>query len=80
MSKQDAAIIKRGLKRIMLALATTIAFVAALWGFYLVAVTDGYVAVATFIVSMLTLFFAFVLLYAQGMTRKSRAKGQGDGK
>lgn len=80
MKETDKRILKRGLKRVLMSLATTIAFLAALYGFYLVAVTEGYVAVLTFIFSLMILGYALVLLYAQGITRKSQSEGQGEDK
>jgi len=67
-NKQDARILKRGLKRTMLALWTVMQFAIAMLGFITVATAPGYLAVVLFFVSVLILVIAIVLLYAQGIT------------
>ena len=69
MSKTNVKILKRGLKRIALALLITASFALAVAGFIGVAFTSGYLAVLLFLASVLVLAIAFVLLYGYGMNR-----------
>ena len=72
MSKTNGKILKRGLKRIALALLTTASFVLAVAGFIGVAFVPGYLAVLLFLVSVFVLAIAFTMLYGYGMNNQPR--------
>ena len=78
MNKTDGKILKRGLKRMSLALMTAAIFVTSVLGFIKVAFVPGYLAVALFLGSVVALGMALVLLYAQGINRKIRTESKGD--
>ena len=65
--KRNARIVRKGLKRTVLALMTAATFAASVFGFITVASAPGYLAVLLFFTSIVALGFAFVLLYAQGI-------------
>ena len=67
--KNDARTVAVGLKRTLLALVTAAIIVGSVIGFIAVAEATGYIAVLLFFASILGLLGAFVLLYAQGITR-----------
>lgn len=79
-TRSDAVALKRGLKRMMIALLTVVLFGIAVFGFIVTAISPGYLAVLLFIASIVALIFAFVFLYAQGLTRKPHVESQGDDK
>ena len=76
-AKLDAAIMKRGLKRMGIALLTTVEFIGAVFGFIWTTFLPGYLAVLAFLASDFVLVCAICMLYAQGITRKGI---QGDNK
>ena len=65
--ERNAQIVRRGLKRILLALMTAAMFVISVVGFIAVATAPGYLAVLLFFASVATLGCVFILLYAQGI-------------
>ena len=79
MSKTDEKILRRGLKRMALALLTTALFAIAVAGLVTVAFVSGYWAVLLFFVSLYVMAIALSLLYAQGITRKQNGS-QGESK
>lgn len=78
MSKTDVNALKRGLRRMTLALYTAVTFAVSLVGFIAVAMVPGYLAVLLFFVSIFVAGFSFILLYAQGIVREKTKKGQGE--
>lgn len=66
-TKNDAIVVIRGLKRTLFALLTIALFAISAIGFITVASVQGYMAVVLFFASILGIVFAFVLLYAQGV-------------
>ena len=66
-TKRDSGILSRGFKCAILALVTLAAFAFSVAGFIITAMAPGYLAVASFIVSLLILGCAFILLYALGL-------------
>jgi energy-converting hydrogenase Eha subunit C len=68
-TKNDARIIVRGLKRTLLALLTAATLALAVMGLITVATAPGYLAVVLFFASVLALIVSVVLLYAQGIIR-----------
>ena len=77
-AKANAKNLGRGFVRMMFAVLTAVMFAISVYGFIVVASVTGYWAVLMFTVSVANLFWAFVLLYTQGRTRKTNAEGQGD--
>ena len=77
MSKTDITTIKRGLRRVTTALVTAVIFMLALFGFVVVALIPGYLAVLLFLVSVVALGIAFILLYAQGIGPKTYTESKG---
>lgn len=80
MNKTDVEILKRGLKRMGLALLTAALFVISVASLIKVATAPGYLAVLLFILALVELVMAITLLYAQGLSPKMRNESQGDGK
>lgn len=80
MNKADAKILKRGLKRVGVALLTTATFAIAVLGLILTATVPGYLAVLLFLASALALAVAFTLLYAQGINRRISKESAGESK
>ena len=80
MNKADAKILKRGLKRVGVALLTAATFAIAVLGLILTATVPGYLAVLMFLVSALALAAAFTLLYAQGINRRRCEESKGESK
>ena len=78
MKKTDVHILKRGLKRVALALMTTASFVIGALGFIATAVTPGYLAVLLFLVSVFVSAIAFCLLYGHGLNHKINAESKGE--
>jgi Flp pilus assembly protein TadB len=76
-SKEDKKIMRRGLKRTLLALVTAALFALAICGLVAVAVAPGYLAVLLFFASILSVVCAFISLYAQGIID---TESYGDGK
>lgn len=79
-TKSDKRILKKGLRRTLLAVMTAAMFAFSLCGFVSVATATGYLAVLLFILSLLALGCAFILLYAQGVTDEIPQESKGDGK
>ncbi len=67
-TKEDAKALRRGVKRTLLALLTAIAFGLSVSSFIAVASATGYWAVVLFLSAIVLMVFAFILLYAQGIT------------
>lgn len=80
MSKSDIKILKRGLKRMAVSLFTATTFAISVFGLIVVAFIPGYLAVFLFLVSLLGLGMAFILLYAQGISRKKINESKGEKK
>lgn len=78
-NKKSALIMGRGIARLLFALLTAVLFAISVYGFIVVASVTGYWAVLLFTVSVVNLFWAFVLMYVQGRTRKN-TEGRGDDK
>ena len=78
MNKTDVNALKRGLRRMAVALLTVVTFAISLLGFITVAMVSGYLAVLAFFVSVFAAGFSVVLLYAQGTVRKKPAESQGE--
>ena len=67
MNKHDLRILKRGLRRTVLALVTEIVFALTVFDLVLTARAPGYLAVLLFLASILLAGATVVLLYAQGL-------------
>lgn len=67
MNKHDLSILKRGLRRTVLALITEIVFALTVFDLVLTARAPGYLAVLLFLASILLAGATVVLLYAQGL-------------
>ena len=67
MNKNDMSILKRGLRRTVLALVTEIVFALTVFDLVLTARAPGYLAVILFLASILLAGAMVVLLYAQGL-------------
>lgn len=80
MNKNDARTVAIGLKRTLLALLTLMMLAASIFGFIVVASLHGYVAVGIFFASVLGTVIAFILLYAQGITKQKVVESQGESK
>ena len=65
--KKDTEILKRGIRRTVLALVTALVFALAVFSFIATATAPGYLAVFLFITGLATLACVLVLLYAQGI-------------
>ena len=77
MSKRDAVILKRGLKRLGIALLTVFAYAVSAFGLILVFFVQGYLAVLLFAASCFNLAIAVTLMYGQGMNPRTERKGDG---
>lgn len=80
MNKTDITVLKRGLKRMVIAILTAALSAVSIYGFVVVASLTGYRAVIVFLLAVVAAYWAFVLLYTQGSTRKTNAEEQGDRK
>ena len=78
MNKTDFSILKRGLKRMLFALATAAMFAMAGWGFVVTATATGYLAVLFFFISVAGLGIALLFLYAQGLIRGKYQESKGE--
>lgn len=67
MNKHDLRILKRGLRRTVLALVTEIVFALTVFDLVLTARAPGYLAVLMFLASIQLAVATVVLLYAQGL-------------
>jgi hypothetical protein len=70
-------ILKTGLKRMGVALFTAALYALAVFDFIAVATAPGYLAVLLLIVALMLLGMAFILTYAQGLT-KVHEESQGE--
>ena len=71
----DAKTLWQGFKRTLLGLITATAFALSVYCFVATATVHGYWAVALFLSAIVLMFFAFALLYAQGI---AYTEGVGD--
>jgi len=76
--KVDMDILKRGIKRVVVALIMAAMFVMAVLGFIVTANAHGYLAVILFLASVLMLITALTLLYAQGINRRVHTESKGE--
>ena len=74
MNNTDLTILKRGFKRVVIALLTVALSAVALCGFVMVATQTGYRAVVAFGLSMVAARGAFILFYALGHNLKARVR------
>lgn len=75
--KAETTALTRGLKRMLVAIFTAVLFALSILSFILVATATGYWAVFLFFAAVVLLIWAFVFLYAQGITD---AESKGDDK
>jgi uncharacterized membrane protein len=80
MNKTDVKVLKRGLRRMGLAILTVATFLIAVAGFIATALATGYLAVLLFLVSLFVLAIAYCMLYGYGMDPKTSAENVGDDK
>ena len=80
MNKTDAKILKRGLKRVGVAVLTTSIFVSSVVGLIVTATAPGYLAVLRFLLSVVGLLASFVLLYDQGINHRIHTESKGESK
>lgn len=78
--KRDTSILKRGLKRTLLALVTVGLFAISACGFFKTATTPGYLAVLLFLLSVFEMMAAVTLLYTQGITNTMHTESKGETK
>jgi hypothetical protein len=78
MNKTDVKVLKRGLKRMGLALLTAALFAISVISLIKVATAPGYLAVLLFIIAILEMVMAITFLYAQGLSPKVSNESQGD--
>ena len=78
MNKTDIKTLKRGLRRVTVALITALAFVTAVIGLVATAFAQGYLAVLLFLLSLVILGLAFTLVYAQGIGPKTYTESKGE--
>lgn len=79
-NKTDAKILKRGLKRVGVALLTALIFVSSLVGLIVTATAPGYLAVMLFLLSAMGLLATYILMYAQGLNRRISKESKGESK
>ena len=79
-TKTDTKAVAIGLKRTLLALLTLLTFGVSVFGFIATATASGYAAVGLFFASILLMIFSFILLYAQGITKKTQEESKGESK
>lgn len=68
--KKDTSALKLGLKRMLIALFTAFLFASSVFSFIATATATGYWAVVLFLAAIVQLVWAFIFLYAQGITRE----------
>ena len=78
MNKIDGRIIKTGLKRVAVAIGTTALFALSVYAFIATATASGYWAVVLFFAACVMMFWALILLYAQGLGPKPNVESKGD--
>ena len=74
-TRADAMALRRGIRRMMLALATAILFALAVFAFVATATAPGYWAVILFLAAIVFTGWTLILLYAQGIIR-TESKGE----
>ena len=74
-TKKDKGALKIGLKRVAIALFTAFLFALSAFAFIATATATGYWAVILFLSAIVLLVWAFVFLYAQGITTQE-SKGE----
>ena len=67
-TKEDVSTLATGLKRILVALFTAFLFGLSVSAFILTATAHGYWAVILFIAAIVLMVWAFIFLYAQGVS------------
>ena len=67
-AKKNASTLKRGLKRMAVALFTAVLFGLSVYAFIATATATGYWAIVLFFCAIILLSWAFAFLYAQGVT------------
>ena len=77
-TKTDTKTVAIGLKRTLIALLTLLTFGVSVFGFIVTATASGYAAVGMFFASILLMNFSFILLYAQGITKKAPEESKGE--
>jgi hypothetical protein len=78
--KNDARVLLRGFKCMILSLMTTSVFATAGMLFYLVTVESGYLAVLMCILAVMMTVLALIFMYALGLTNRVRTESQEEGK
>lgn len=78
MNKADVRILKRGLKRVGVAVLTALIFVSSVVGLIVTATAPGYLAVLLFLLSVMGLLATYILMYAQGLNRRLRTESKGE--
>lgn len=68
-TKKDTSALKVGLKRMVIALFTAVLFASSVFSFIATATATGYWAVVLFLAAIVQLVWAYIFLYAQGITR-----------
>jgi fatty acid desaturase len=76
-TKTDTRTLRQGLKRTLIAILTAVLFALSVYNFIAVATATGYWAVILFFSAIVLLVWAFILLYAQGITH---VESKGDNK
>lgn len=66
-TKADAKALRRGFKRMLLALLTALLFGLSVYAFVAAATATGYWAVVLVISALVLLLWTFILVYAQGI-------------
>ena len=77
MNKTDGKILKKGLKRVVIALLTAFLFGLSVFAFIATATATGYWAVILFISALVLLLWTFIFLYAQGLGPKTYTECKG---
>ena len=80
MNKTDFYIFKRGCKRMAISMLTAAFFILSIWGFIVTATAPGYLAVLTFLASVIWLGMAVFFLYVQGIVHSKRTESKGEEK
>ena len=66
---EDARTLRRGLKRMAIAILTAIVFLLTVFTYIAVATATGYAAVLLFFLGVVLTVVTYILLYAQGVTQ-----------
>lgn len=67
-TKKDVSTLATGLKRMLVALFTAILFGLSIFAFIATATATGYWAVILFIAAIVLMLWAFIFMYAQGIS------------